>query len=147
MIRHAYNKNKVSFNNTISVTGGGGHTPSFPILCINLFQPKSSKVPFYTILPRCPWTTFSHQHLGIVSRRMTWPYNRQQLCINIYSILTTKTDMVSMRSLETLSISFTPHIILIIWRSRSNRSQKFFKIDVLKKLQYSQKNNCVAVSF
>ena len=24
MIRHAYNKNKVSFNNTISVTGGGG---------------------------------------------------------------------------------------------------------------------------
>ena len=84
---------------------------SFQILLYGLFHDFLGR-PFF-FFPIIS-TSITSRIWEFVSPRMTWPYHRRRLWIIISSIFTTTPTLSRRTSVDTLSTSLTPHIILII---------------------------------
>ena len=62
-------------------------------------------------------TSITSHICEMMSPNTTWPCHHRQLWIIISSIFTTTLTLSQRTSIDTLSTSLTPHIILIIWHS------------------------------
>ena len=103
------------------------HSNSLPpfLLIIRILSSEAIllQILLYTLFPRFPWATlhlfpsnFSSVTLCIwelMSPRMTLSYHRRWLSVIISSIFTAMPTLSRRTSVDTLSTSLTPHILII----------------------------------